>query len=462
MSTKFNRGLFVASLLIGTLAGSSPAAASVHQPKQPKRGPGGSDYAHKGVREVSGGSGADAWYLFEPTGPRPKSAPLAVITHGYYEFRGHETLDGLIEHTVRKGNVVIYTRWQTGVATPCPGPIDIEPCITSEVAGIKGALAYLKAHRKHVQADTDRTSYFGFSFGGIITANVLNRWKELGVPRPRAMFLDDPHDGGLTGADEPALDDTLAGIPSTTLVQCHQGADGVIAGTTEPSGGGPGLSQRDGSCNAVFPKLTSVPAKRRNIVLTSDDDHGRPALQAIHGVCAGPGSPDPAAGETPPYRVNAYDWGFCWKTFDAMRSCAYEGTFCRYAIGNTPQRRHTGTWSDGTPIIGLRISSSAPVRPSPVPARQAAPPADRRPKARIGRINRGRVRGTATDDDAVLRVQVSVRRVGRRAHFAKARGTGRWSLRLSKRLRAGRYRVIVRAADSADQVTTAKRIARFP
>ena len=108
----------------------------------------------------SGGGGADAWYVFEPARPRPVRAPLAIVMHGYYEFAGYDQMYELIRHTVRQGS---------------------------------------------------------FSFGGIITANLANRWRSLHLPRPRAIFLDDPHDGGLiTGSDEPALDDSLAGIPSTT------------------------------------------------------------------------------------------------------------------------------------------------------------------------------------------------------------------------------------------------------
>ena len=42
-----------------------------------------------------------------------------------------------------------------------------------------------------------KTSYFGFSFGGIITANLTNRWRKLHLPKPRAIWLEDPHDGGL-------------------------------------------------------------------------------------------------------------------------------------------------------------------------------------------------------------------------------------------------------------------------
>ena len=116
----------------------------------------------------------------------------------------------------------------------------------------------------------------------------------------------------------------------------------------------------------MFPKLTSIPAKRKSLVLTSEDHHGRPALTSDHGVCAG----STAGGASG--RANAYDWGFCWKVFDALRSCAYTGTSCRYALGNTREHRSIGTWSDGVPIIGLKVQHRAPIRAEPVPRRQPA------------------------------------------------------------------------------------------
>ncbi|MGZ4288741.1 MAG: hypothetical protein ACXVW5_31765, partial [Solirubrobacteraceae bacterium] len=240
----------LAAVTLGAVV--AQARAIVKQPRQPVSGPGGSAYASAGVRVTQGGSGANAWYVFEPARSQPVSAPLVIVTHGYGEFSGYGTMSALIRHTVRMGNVVIYTRWQTGIATPCPGPFNIEPCMSSEAAGIRGALAFLKDHPSRVQPQLERTSYFGFSFGGIITANLANRYKQLALPRPRAIVLDDPHDGALTGFGEPALDDSLAGIPSSALVECHAGAEGVVS---QPSQGGVA-----GSCNAVFPKLTSVPA----------------------------------------------------------------------------------------------------------------------------------------------------------------------------------------------------------
>jgi pimeloyl-ACP methyl ester carboxylesterase len=331
-------------LVVGVLAagpGVSQAAAAVTQPPQPKSGPGGSDYAHRGWHVSSGGSGADAWYVFEPARPRPRRAPLAIVMHGYYGFSGYSNQYELIRHTVRKGNVVIYPRWQTR-AMPCPGPFDIEPCMSAAVNGIRGALSYLRSRRGRVQPQRRRTSYFGFSFGGIITANLANRYRSLRLPRPRAIFLDDPHDGGLNGFDEPALDDSLAGIPSSVKLQCHSGADGVIS---EPN-------QANGSCNAIFPKLAHIPARNKDLVLTHADTHGAPGLSSSHGVCTAPRG-----------MADAYDWNFCWKVWDALRSCAYAGRACRYALGDTPRHRFTGRWSDGVPITRLKIQDAAPIGP---------------------------------------------------------------------------------------------------
>ena len=275
--------------------------AAATQLPQPRSGPGGSNQPHAGVRVTSGGSGVDAWYVFEPTRPRPVSAPLAVITHGYGEFAGYDSMSALIRHTVLAGNVVISTRWQTAIATPCPGPIDIEPCMASEVKGIKGALAYLHAHKRRVQPDVHRTSYFGFSFGGIITANLANRYRQLGVPRPRAIFLDDPHDGGLTGAHEPALDADLGGIPATTLVECHSGCARRLRRPVHrdrrPHRGRPAEEGRE--LQRRVPQAHEHPREAKSLVLTSEDHHGRPALTSDHGVCAGSTAGGHRAAPTP-------------------------------------------------------------------------------------------------------------------------------------------------------------------
>jgi hypothetical protein len=61
--------------------------------------------------------------------------------------------------------------------------------------------------------------------------------------------------------------------------------------------------------------------------------------------------------------ADAYDWNFCWKVWDGLRSCAYRGTRCRYALGDTRRHRSNGRWSDGVPIAPLKIRDAAPIRP---------------------------------------------------------------------------------------------------
>ncbi|MEO6859600.1 MAG: hypothetical protein ABI323_13635 [Solirubrobacteraceae bacterium] len=432
-----------ASLAVLAGIGVSAASAAVTQRPQPRTGPGGSQTPFGSVSVTAGGSGNDAWYIFEPVDPAPRSAPLVIVNHGYFEYSGYSTIAALIRHTALKGNVVIYTRWQTSVANPCPGPIDIQPCVDSSANGIRCAIAYLRAHPRMVQPRLDETSYFGFSSGGMITANELNQYKALGLPKPRAVFLDDPEDGGAAGPGEPALDHSLSGIPSTTRFVCHSGASGALV----LNKGGVAHS----SCNVVFVRLGQIPKRNKSLVLTSNDSHGSPALKAVHGVCAaGPGFGAP----------NTYDWGFCWKTFDSLRACALYKRDCQYALGNNPEHRYIGTWSDGVPVIGLKIQDAAPIRPTPTPPRQAAPrplpnhpPVARLAKMRAAYANRKApnvIRGTASGDNGAQFVEVAIVRqtgarctqmttsgrfvrlakCGRPRSFLWASGDSPWSLRL--------------------------------
>jgi len=317
-------------------------------PEQPKSGPGGSDYRHADWVVDSGGTGANAWYVFQPTRPRPASAPLVVMMHGYGEYSGYEMHEEFIRHTVRKGNVVIYPRWQTDFVTPCAAGRQIEACMRSALSGIKGGLAWLQSRSNRVQPELDKAAYFGYSFGGIITTNLANRYATLGLPAPRAIFLDDPHDGGLGGAPEAAVDASLAGIPPAVKFICHSSAQGMISER----------GKENSSCNAIFPKLGHIPDRNKDLVMLYPDDHGSPRMRAQHGVCT-----------SWPLPKDAYDYYFCWKQFDALRSAAFDGTDEQYALGDTPEHRFNGVWSDGTPIRELRIQKVAPLIPQTSVAR---------------------------------------------------------------------------------------------
>ena len=130
-------------------------------------------------------------------------------------------------------------------------------------------------------------------------------------------------------------------------LECHAGAEGVIS---EPRQGG-----LAGSCNAVFPKLGHIPKRNKDLVLTHTDDHGQPTLAAVHGVCA--------AGSSGSRQAQRLRLELLLEGLGRTASCAYEGTDCRYALGNTRRHRSLGSWSDGVPVAPLKIQDAAPIRP---------------------------------------------------------------------------------------------------
>ena len=58
------------------------------------------------------------------------------------------------------------------------------------------------------------------------------------------------------------------------------------------------------------------------------------------------------ATETAPDALDFY--GF-WKLFDALTDAAFHGRNREYALGNTPQQRYMGAWSDGRPVTELVV-----------------------------------------------------------------------------------------------------------
>ena len=54
--------------------------------------------------------------------------------------------------------------------------------------------------------------------------------------------------------------------------------------------------------------------------------------------------------------TNALDYFGTWKLFDALTDAAFYGKNREYALGNTPQQRYMGKWSDGKPVKELIIT----------------------------------------------------------------------------------------------------------
>ena len=88
-------------------------------PTQPETGPGGSEYVCDSVWFQDFSKKQDGYWLFEPMEPKPDSANLIVFVHGYGGY--NPMIYGQwIRHLVRKGNIVVYPRYQKNILRPRP------------------------------------------------------------------------------------------------------------------------------------------------------------------------------------------------------------------------------------------------------------------------------------------------------------------------------------------------------
>ncbi|MEU8118334.1 hypothetical protein AB0C21_06460 [Spirillospora sp. NPDC049024] len=319
------------AMLVGPASGALAAAPT--PPPQPASGPGGADYRWSAatVRSVTFTDHTKDYWVFEPSGwqgggTAPSAAPLVVFLHGWTADDPKYYQDW-IDHLTRKGNVVVFPRFQTSALTP---PKEFA---ANAVHSIKDALARFPADAP-VKPDTSGgMTLVAHSYGGPTAANIAARWSAEALPRPSAVLFAMPYDR--------SIDASLAGIPSTTRIGCVVADEDTTVGRT--------------GCDAIWDLTGHVPASNRNYLWMFSDAHGSPALTADHRV---PSSNNSAS------VLDALDWNGLWKLGDALRDCGLSGTDCDYALGGTARQTSLGTWSDGVPVRPLAVFTSKPACPA--------------------------------------------------------------------------------------------------
>jgi hypothetical protein len=159
-------------------------------------------------------------------------------------------------------------------------------------------------------------------------------------------------------------------IPAETLLLAVAGDRDTLVGKTDAL--------------RIFRESVMVSPENKNFVLVVSDAHGTPSLIASH---LAPVAPDldydtsqGSAIRRPLPRVrgvmiDAMDYYCFWKLFDGLCDAAFYGTDRQYALGNTPEQRYMGRWSDGTAVKELQITVGLPVTAAADPATPPAPTA---------------------------------------------------------------------------------------
>jgi pimeloyl-ACP methyl ester carboxylesterase len=332
---------FVAKSILGTAllfltaipGGNCEKLDAVTGPSQPDSGPGGASYTHNSVNERSYGEGNLQYWLLEPADPKPESAPVVIFSHGWSAMNPHY-YSAWLRHIVRRGNIVIYPRYQGTLRTPPP---DFS---SNAIAATATALKQLQTEEGHVRPQLDKVTAVGHSAGGNISASIAARAASKGLPVIKAVMCVEPGKSwGPKGRDIP-LDDVSTMPASTLLLTVVGDQDNVV---------------KDIDAKRIINESVLVPAANKNLVRMISDEHGEPPLKANHFSPTGtvkPGSQNNEAGDK---GVDALDYFGTWKLFDALEDASIYGKNRDYALGGGPHQTYMGKWSDGVPVKELEV-----------------------------------------------------------------------------------------------------------
>lgn len=295
-------------------------------PSQPESGPGGRGYAFEHVRVSRYGNEADGYWLFEPArADKAKPLPVVLFVHGM-NLPEPGVYQQWIAHLVKRGHLVVYPRYQVGSIT------DPTTFTESTAKAMRAALTRMDGKR-HPKADTERFAMVGHSLGGTIALNLAARPRHYGLPAPKAIMPvlpgDVQADQGL-GVFFPKVSGDYSTIDAGTLLL-------VIASTNDAI-----VGQR--FAKRVYENTTQIKRADKDLLIISDDRHGRPALSADHFM------PLAYFSRSGKREADAYDFAL-WSWFDALTNAAYgDGEHRARALGNTASQRWLGNWSDGRPV----------------------------------------------------------------------------------------------------------------
>lgn len=296
--------------------------------KQPEKGPGGSEYVHKKVEVIERGEGGKKYWLYTPAEPAPEHAPVVAFIHGYGAF----TPEGYAEwlhHICKRGSIVIYPQYQEHRLEP---PANYAP---NSAHAINDAIEYLKEDKKRVQPLTDKFAITGHSAGGATTANLAADWEALKIPRPRAAMPVQP---GRAFSYESKVQANNGLIPHSDYSQIPE--DCLLLSVYGDSD----LTVGAYCARKYFADASKVKPENKNLVEFRSCDYCATPLIAGHYT---PAAPEGTA--------DAWDWYGYWKLFDGLTDAAFHGKHREYALGDTPQQRFMGKYSDGRPVCELLV-----------------------------------------------------------------------------------------------------------
>ncbi len=294
-------------------------------------GPGSPNTHFPGARANHFGREPGGYWLIEPTtGPKvsdPLAAgplPLVLVLPDCClsgDVAASLAQDAFWRHIAQQGAVVIL-------------PVYNAASVIDDVrASMREALSEL-TEGDHPAVDLTKSAVIGYAFGGPAAIIYAATAEAEGLPIPSALLVANPCEGNAEGNSEGSdcvtIPTDLALPRGVKVVIWVADQDGVVG--TAPA-------------KRIWTSLDSVSLADRDFVMAVSDDHGHLPFIADHNTINAHAS-DPGG-----------VYGL-WKLFDGLTACTFTGDFCQYALGDTPEQRFMGVWSDGVPVAELKITDN--------------------------------------------------------------------------------------------------------
>jgi dienelactone hydrolase len=322
-------------------------------PPQPVSGPGGADYAHADVESLRLGDGAEEYWLFTPAEPIPQTAPMVVFLHGWSGINPR-CYSAWIRHLVRRGNIVVYPRYQENLFA------DVGDMVDASAVAVADAWTTLNA-AEGVRPDPRGIVLAGHSLGAMIALHLPDLLADTDLPPAIVYFIMQP--GGQRFL-APTAPQNLA---SEALVIVMDGDADTRVGNqaSRPVFEALAAALPDGQVELI----TVVTEGRTTPALVADHysplavDLDFPPDELVEGVVgSGPCAAtvgDPAAGQAAK-APDALDYYGYWKLLDGLIDAQFFDRNKRYALGDTPEQRFLGRLPDGTRVAQLTVVQSPP------------------------------------------------------------------------------------------------------
>ena len=241
-----------------------------------------------------------------------------------------------IKHLVRKGNVVIYPRYQKNIFSPHPNEFS-----GNAATAIRNAIVEL-GRKGHLKPILTNLAVVGHSYGGVVASDLAVNYEKYEIPKLEVVFLAAPGSGKFKGGRL----ESYTEMPEDILLSMVSHEDDKVVG--------------DEFSKKVFGEAVAV--RKRNYLKHFPDAHGEPQIKADHGQAYSldmefdTGVRNYTAKKALRVAIlDPVDYNGYWKLFDAMLSCKRYGQYCEYAFGGSGEQVSLGNWSDDRPIEPFEV-----------------------------------------------------------------------------------------------------------